>query len=124
MHGPTADERVSWRFASAQDIDAYYGERPAQTVRAVIILLNDEVSGVIGIARHEDHARFFSEFREPLRRHLRTLPVMRAIKCVQGMARESRLPVYAIAEETEQDARRILSRLGFVPYHENVYKLE
>lgn len=121
MHGTAADERVGWRFATAADIDAYYGERPQQTVRAVAITLNDEVAAIIGIARHFNHARFFSEFRPQLRPHLRTFPVMRALKTAQAMIHESRLPVYAIAEETEPDATRILMRLGFILHEENIY---
>lgn len=124
MHGPDAEDRISWRYASGEDIDAYYGQRPAQTLRAIVILMGDQPSGVLGLARHENHQRFFSEFREALRPHLRSLTVMRAVKCAQAMARESRLPVYAIAEETETDSRRILSRLGFVQQHENIFKLE
>jgi hypothetical protein len=121
MYGAVAKERVTFRFAKAEDIDAYYGSRPAQTLRAIVIQLDGRVTGLIGVARHVDHARFFSEFREELRPHLRALPVMRAIKRAQGLIRESPLPVYAIAEETETDSVRILTRLGFVHYQENIY---
>jgi hypothetical protein len=121
VYGAVAKERVTSRFATAEDIDRYYGSRPEQTVQAMVIQLDGQVVGLIGVARHMDHARFFSEFRAELRPHLRALPVMRAIKRVQGIVRGSRLPVYAIAEETEVDAARILTRLGFVHHQENIY---
>jgi hypothetical protein len=121
MYRTTAEERVTSRFATAEDIDTYYGFRPAQTLQAIVIQFDGEVVGLIGVARHVDHARFFSEFREVLRPHLRTLPVLRAIKRAQALVSGSRLPVYAIAEETEADSVRILTRLGFIHHQENIY---
>lgn len=121
MHSSDAVKRITWRFATAKDVQAYYGSLPAQTMRAVVIVMGEEVAGILGVASHENHAQFFSEFREPLRPHLRTLPAMRAIKRAQGLVRESLLPVFAIAEETEADAVRILTRLGFVHHQENIY---
>jgi hypothetical protein len=122
MHGTTPDERVGWRFATAADIDAYYGVRPRQTIRALVVTLNGEAAGVIGLARHADHVRFFGEFRGELRKHLRRVQVLRAIKHVQSWIRESVMPVYVIAEETEPDAVRFLTRFGFVPHEENILK--
>lgn len=110
------------RLASGEDVDRFYGARPAQTLQAVVILMGGEVRGILGVARHEDHAQFFSEFREELRPHLRTLPVMRAIKRAQAMVAASRLPVYARAEDTEPDATRILTRLGFVHHDGDTFR--
>ena len=121
MHAAITDERIGWRFATAVDIDAYYGSRPEQTIRALVVTLNDQVAGVVGIARHADHARFFGEFRPELRKHLKSLPAMRAIKRAQAFIEESVLPVFAIAEETEPDAIRFLTRLGFVHHEENIF---
>lgn len=121
MYGEAAKERVSFRFASAADIERYYGASQPQSLRAIVIILGGEVCGVLGVARAIDHVRFFSEFREELRPHLRALPVMRAIKAAQRLIEESRLPVYARAEETEKDAARILTRLGFVHQDGDVY---
>jgi hypothetical protein len=122
MYCSTSDERIGWRFATAADIDAYYGSLPEQTIRAIVWTLNDEIAGVIGIARHADHVRFFGEFHEGFRRHLRSLRILRTIKQVQRWVSESLLPVYVIAEETEPDAVRFLMRFGFVPYEENILK--
>jgi phosphoglycolate phosphatase-like HAD superfamily hydrolase len=122
MHGAVADERVGWRFATAADINAYFGEPPDETMRALVFTLNDEVAGVIGIARQWDSARFFGEFNEEFRKHLRSIPALRAIKQVQNWIRQSVLPVYVIAEETEPDAVRFLTRLGFVPFEDNILK--
>jgi hypothetical protein len=121
MHSSVADQRISWRPATAADVQAYYGSPPAQTMCAVVIFMGEEVAGILGVVRHENHAQFFSEFREALRPHLRTLPVMRAIKRAQEMISGSKLPVFAIAEETEADAVRILTRLGFVHHQESIY---
>jgi hypothetical protein len=122
MHGAAPDQRLSWRFATAADIQQFYGGAQHPTMRAVVIELDGAVTAIVGLARRADHAQFFSEFREQLRPHLKRLPIMRAIKQVQAFAKESRLPVLAVAEETEPDAVRILSRLGFEHHAENVFR--
>lgn len=122
MHSEPASQRITSRFAVRSDIERYYGAVPAQTLQAIVIEQGSDLAAVIGLARHADHAQFFSEFRESLRPYLRTLPVMRAIKAAQKLVRESPLLVYAIAEETEAESARILSRLGFVHERENVYR--
>lgn len=113
---------MTQRFATAADIQSYYGSRPHPTMRAVVLTLNDEPVAVIGVARHESYAQFFSEYRPEFRPHLRSVPTLRAIKRAMSIVKESRLTVYAIAEEEEPDSVRILGRLGFVQYRENVFR--
>jgi hypothetical protein len=122
MHSTAADQRVGWRCASAADIDCYYGERPRQTLRAVVLTLNGAPNAVIGIARQSGYAQLFSEYKPEFRPHLRSMSTLRALKHVMAMIEESKLPVYAIAEDKELDSVRILTRLGFVPEKENVFR--
>lgn len=120
--GSAANERVAYRYATAADIEQFYGHPQPMTLRAVVVTLNDELAGVIGVSRHESYAQLFSEFRPGFRPHLKSLRTMRALKRVMSIVEESKLPVYAIAEEGEPDSVRLLSRLGFIAFQDNVYQ--
>lgn len=122
MHGSADHERVAYRYATAADIERYYGGPQPMTLRAVVLTLNDEPAAVIGVARHECYAQFFSEYRPEFLSHLKSMSTLRALKRVMSIVEETKLPVYAIAEEEEPDSVRILSRLGFVPFEENVFR--
>lgn len=100
---------ITWGYASASDIEAFYGEHPAVTIRAVIIHLDGVPAGVIGLAFEGDRARAFSEYRPELASHLKSIPVLRAIKAAQGMYASSVKPVVAVRE----GCSGILERLGF-----------
>ena len=123
MHGSAGNERVSWRYATAADIDRYYGDQPPpQTLRAVVLTLNDTPAAVIGVARQDQCSQLFSEYKPEFRPHLKSMSTLRALKRVMQIVKESKLPVYALAEEQEPDSARILARLGFVPENENVFR--
>lgn len=122
MHSPTASERVAHRFATQADIDQYYDTQPYPTMRAVVLTLNDRPAAVLGVARHESYAQFFSEYRPEFRPYLKSISTLRAVKQVMTMVCQSKLPVFAIAEDEEPDAVRILTRLGFVAFEGNVFR--
>ena len=106
--------------ATQEDILAYFGEPQRMTLRALVVTLNGTPAGLIGIARQGRMARLFSEFRPELRPYLKSITALRAIKSAAAAVKRSRLPVYAIAQEDEPDAPRILTRLGFVPHETQV----
>jgi hypothetical protein len=122
MYSPIASQRVAHRFATQADIDQYYGTQPYPTMRAVVLTLNDRPAAVLGVARHESYAQFFSEYRPEYRPYLRSIVTLRAIKQVMSMVSQSTLPVYAMAEEEEPDSVRILTRLGFVAFEGNLFR--
>lgn len=113
---------VAYRFASERDLIEYYSERPKQTLRAVVLTLNDQPAAVIGVARQNDCGQFFSEYKSQFRPHLKSMATLRALKQAMQIVKESKLPVYAMAEEQEPDAVRILARLGFIRENENVFR--
>lgn len=115
MHRNPDHQRVSFRFATANDIERYYGTCPYQTLRAVVLLLNDEPAAVIGVARDEDHAQFFGDYRDTFVPHMKSMTTLRAIKRAMRIVAESHLPVFALADEEEPDSERLLTRLGFAP---------
>lgn len=101
---------ISYRFATAADIDAYYGERPEQTIRAIVVLLDDVPMGVVGLELQRDRAVAFSEYKPEFEPHLKSIVVARAIKAAQKLFRASRVPV--IVQNTSNP--ELLERLGFV----------
>lgn len=113
-----ARQDLTYRFATAADLTRFYGELPRQTIRAVVVLLNGEPAGVIGLARDGGCAKFFSEYRPEVEPHLRRFEVLRAIKLAMSLVESSTTEVYAVREEGTD----VLPRLGFVHVEDDIYK--
>lgn len=111
--------KLDARYATDDDVVRFYGKRPEYTMRAVIALADDELAGIIGIARAGRYWVLHSEFRPALREHLRRLTLLRAIKMAQRLVEECRGPVIAVVNPEEPDSRRVLSRLGFTETNED-----
>lgn len=108
---------LSWSIATAADIDSFYGERPHETLRAVIIKLDGEPVGIIGMANERERSRAFSEYKPALEPHLKSITCMRAIKAAQRMFASSAKPIIAVREGCAE----ILERVGFVHVDGDVY---
>lgn len=104
--------RISWHYAREADLIAYYGVRPPSTVRAIIVTMDDEPAGIVGIIREAWTSRFFSEYKEPLQPFLKSVIIMRAVKAALDFVKNYPTAVYARAQHKE--GCRILQRLGFV----------
>jgi hypothetical protein len=109
-------QNLTYRFATESDLRRFYGELPRQTIRAVVVLLNDEPAGVIGLARDVGCERLFSNSKPAL--DLRRFEVLRAIKLAMTLVESSRCDVYAVREEGTD----ILLRLGFEHVEDDIYK--
>ena len=99
----------------AADVIAMQGEPSRQTLRGYAALLDDEVVGLIGIARHKEFGLFFSEHKEALVPYLRSVLIWRAIKDAMQLVYSYRGPVLSVAEHAE--GCRLLCRLGFTHLH-------
>lgn len=100
---------IAWRFAASADVEKYYGELPPQTIRAVVVTLNEEPVGIAGLSYDGDRYTAFSEFKPELEPHLKSMPVLRAVKAVERMIHEANLPVIVINTTNPP----LLERLGF-----------
>jgi hypothetical protein len=109
---------LTYRFATESDLRQYYGDLPRPTVRVVVVLLNGEPAGVIGLARDVGCERLFSEYKPEMQRHLRRFEVLRAIKLAMSLVESSKCDVYAVREEGTD----ILLRLGFEHVEDDIYK--
>ena len=125
MHRPGGDhvhadqrQNLTYRFATATDLQRFYGELPGPTVRAVAVLLNDEPAAIIGLARDAGCEKLFSESKPALDPHLRRFEVLRAIKLAMTLVESTRCDVYAVREEGTD----VLLRLGFEHVEGDIYK--
>ena len=98
------------RNATAADVDAFYGERPAQSMRAIAIVKDEKPLAIIGLAFEGDRFQAFSEYKPELEPHLKSMTVLRAIKQGQAMIAAATLPVVAYSKGNPA----LLKRLGFV----------
>jgi hypothetical protein len=100
---------ITWEFATAADVLAFLGETPNETLRAVVVRMDEMPVGMIGMVFEGGRMRAFSEYREELAPHLTSMPVLRAIKAAQRMFAQSQRPVIAVRECSSE----ILERVGF-----------
>lgn len=109
---------LTYRFATESDLRQFYGELPRQTIRAVVVLLDGEPAGVIGLARDGGCAKLFSEYKPEMQHHLRRFQVLRAIRLAMTLVESSISEVYAVREEGTD----VLLRLGFEHVEGDIYK--
>jgi hypothetical protein len=108
---------IAFRPATSADIEKFYGDMPRETLRVLVITLDEEPVGLIGMAVEKGRYRAFSEYKPALEPHLKSMTVRRAMKAAQRMYAEAKLPVYALQEKDSG----ILLRVGFQPISDGVY---
>ena len=107
---------ITYRPASAKDVEKYYGAPAIVTMKAMVVCVDDEPQAIVGLSRWQDHARYFSEYKPEFEPHMKTMPVLRAIKKSMEWVKQSPMLVLAIADNPP-----LLDRLGFTHLHEDVY---
>lgn len=108
---------IAWRYASTADVEKYYGELPPQTIRAVVVLLDDEPVGIAGLSYDGDRYTAFSEYKPELEPHLKSMTVLRAVKAVQRMVKTANLPVIVVNSSNPG----LLERIGFREFKPGVH---
>lgn len=103
------------RPATADDIIEYYGEPCRYSMRVNAVLMDDEVVGLVGVAREPEWGKFFSDTKPQLQPYLKSITVWRAITGAMDYVRAYRGPVLAISDDAE--GCRLLFRLGFKHLH-------
>jgi hypothetical protein len=100
--------RLTWDYATSADIDDYYGERPHETLRAIVVKLNGMPAGLLGLAKEADRDRAFTEYKPELEPYLKSIVVGRAIQALLKWVKASRVPVYALSDRDD-----VLTKYGF-----------
>lgn len=111
------ERRLSYRPATAADVEEFYGRAPSETLRAMVILLDGHVAGIIGLARTGYSTRLFSEHRPELVPHLSHITVWRAVKAAMRFVNECRSAVYVVSSDP-----RLMQRLGFYEVSEGLWR--
>jgi hypothetical protein len=112
------DQRLMYRFASAADLKRFYGELPAPTIRAVVVLKSNDPVVILGVANRADCATFFADYKPEAWEVRRAMTVLRAIKKAMQIVKDSKRPVYAV----RQEGTDLLVRLGFEQVSDEVYR--
>lgn len=102
---------ITTRPATPADLALFYPDFTC-SFRAWTALLDQAPKGIIGLALTLPVAFLFSNFEPELRPHLRRPGIMHLIRQTRDTIRKSRVPVWAVAQDDEPDAPRILQRLG------------
>ncbi len=108
---------ITFRLASASDVDRYYGERPASTIKAIAIVKDGEPVALVGLELLRDRAIAFSEYKPELEPDLKSMPVLRAVKAAQRMFLDHPLPVLVVNTTNPP----LLERLGFTEIEPGVH---
>jgi hypothetical protein len=104
---------VTYRPATAADAEAYYGRNPGLTFRGYVAVKGDEVLGICGVNYTNGMRVAFSEFKEALRSDRRALA--KGVKMTMKLVNQIKGPVYAVADDEEPTAAKLLAKLGWVP---------
>lgn len=108
LHGERQEGgRLSVRLATAEDVWAFFGARPPQTVRAVTVLLDGKPGALGGVALETGWRKFFTEFKPEFEPFLGTVTCWRAVKLAATFIRS---PTYAVCS---LEGEKFLPRLGF-----------
>ena len=98
-------------YATAKDIEEFYGRPQQGTMNALVAKLANNVVGVLGVVAEHGYGKYFCDFKDELKPHLRSITIMRGIKASLKFCDDYRGPVISVAEHAE--GCRILHRLGF-----------
>ena len=92
-------------------LTAFYGRPPPRTVRALVAVRDGKPIGVAGVWRGAERLVMFSDLSPEARADKRLM--VRGIRAVLGLVRDTGLPVHAVADKEVEGSERLLERVGF-----------
>lgn len=106
------------RQATADDLVAYFGAAPRQSMRAYVAVVDGRPVGIAGVSyefRGRDaRVKLFSEMKPEMRRHKKAI-----VRGARAMLEAFGAPgMVAVANPEEKGACRFLAALGFRPGHD------
>lgn len=108
---------IETRFATAADLEAFYGHPWQQTIRAMVAVMDGKPIAVVGLVRNDGVNALFSDTAPEAEPFLKSVKVMRMVKNVMKFVESSRLPVVTIA-----DNPAFVERLGFTQVDGDIYR--
>lgn len=110
---------IETRFATAADLETFYGHTWPQTIRAMVATLDGKPVAVVGLVRNDGVNALFSDTAPEAEPFLKSIKIMRMVKKVMKFVESSRLPVVALA-----DNPTFVERLGFTQVDGELYRWE
>jgi len=97
----------------------FYGEPPAKTVRAKVVVRGEEILGVVGTYLDEGLTILFSDYTDELRAHYKVALLKSAKAALRTI--DKRFPVISQADPEIPGSGKLLQHLGFEPLVEEIY---
>jgi len=102
---------VTFQFATAEKVRAYYGGGPPFSFRGYVAMIEDRPIGVGGVYFINDQPWAFSEMKPEMRPRLKDKA--RSVRILEKLIASYKSPVHAAASEPTSEG--LLLKLGFVP---------
>lgn len=109
--------RVTYKLATAEDIEAVTGQKSPYTAKAYVFYWDGKPAGLGGYKLENGNFVVFSDIKKDV--DAPKLTVYRCVLKVMEMIRSKGLPMYAVAENPE-----LCERIGFKRFAGDVYKME
>jgi len=107
------------RMATQEDILAWFGRVPA-SMRAMILVADEEMIAIGGVAHFKDGARAFMEWNDKIKKY--PIATMKASLALMDRLRKDGYTSVMACLHDAVVAPRFLERLGFKPVTERVYR--
>lgn len=109
---------MTYRVGTHADVCEWFGKLPRETLRAVVILLDGRLAGIIGLGRAAAWTELFSDHKPELAPHLSSVAVWRAVKLAMRFVNECRAPVFSVSSDA-----RLMARLGFHEVNPGIWRI-
>lgn len=91
----------------------FYGDQPTKSFKGYAVSFMGNVVGMAGLSFENNAMMLFSDMKEVLRPFKKD--IWKVYDLLDEMVKKSKYPVVAVADQTEQAAERLLTKLGFSP---------
>lgn len=115
METLASNPRVTYRVASAEDIEGVTGEKPVYSVKALAFFYDGELAGIGGYKIHNGSYVAFSDIKKGV--EAPKLTIYRCALIIMDLIKSKGLPMFASAENPE-----LCERLGFERFNGDLYK--
>lgn len=101
---------VEIRPATQKDAEAFYGKQPIKSMRAYVAVEDGKPIGIGGVFRDKNTFVAFSEMKPEMRKYPKD--IVRGYRVIFEIIKRYNV-VYAIANKQENNARKLITKLGF-----------
>jgi len=100
------------KIATTKDAYNFYGHMPTNSFKGIVAIEGDKVIGIGGLFYTKEGLIAFSDMKPETRKYKKAM--VKGVRMIMDMVKNAEVPVYAVANDKEPTAQRLLKRLGFV----------